>query len=233
MNMTKVETNEARSFFFPFLFFFFFSLSLSLSLSLCLCNQSIGDLPTKEEYNDVDLNLGNAEDLLGGHLSCSMLGKSLNLLLCLFLRSFEILYCHAEGCLALCRYKNILPPEHSRVRLDPLPNLSGVDLIKSQFINASYVRGYNHEVAFIATQGPKKETVDAFWRMVWQENSSLIVMLTGKRERERERERCEMRGEYKFSNSSRRDLIQVCVRTTRPNVSCTGPTPAKARARFW
>lgn len=32
--------------------------------------------------------------------------------------------------------------------------------------------------AYIVTQGPTEETVFDFWRMVWQENVSCIVMLT-------------------------------------------------------
>nr|XP_023029918.1 receptor-type tyrosine-protein phosphatase T-like [Leptinotarsa decemlineata] len=32
--------------------------------------------------------------------------------------------------------------------------------------------------AYIVTQGPTEETVTDFWRMVWQENASCIVMLT-------------------------------------------------------
>lgn len=32
--------------------------------------------------------------------------------------------------------------------------------------------------AYIVTQGPTEETVNDFWRMVWQENVSAIIMLT-------------------------------------------------------
>ena len=31
---------------------------------------------------------------------------------------------------------------------------------------------------FLATQGPLPETISDFWRMVWEQNSRTIVMLT-------------------------------------------------------
>ena len=46
------------------------------------------------------------------------------------------------------------------------------------YINANFVQGYSHEKKFIATQGPKKETIVDFWRMVYQYRVSAIVMLT-------------------------------------------------------
>ncbi|XP_019332697.1 tyrosine-protein phosphatase non-receptor type 5 isoform X2 [Alligator mississippiensis] len=73
------------------------------------------------------------------------------------------------------RYKTILPNPHSRVCLtstdqdDPL----------SSYINANYIRGYGgEEKVYIATQGPIVNTVSDFWRMVWQECSPIIVMIT-------------------------------------------------------
>lgn len=45
------------------------------------------------------------------------------------------------------------------------------------------VQGYNgQEKAYIATQGPMRNTVSDFWEMVWQEKVPLIVMLTQLRE---------------------------------------------------
>ncbi|XP_045136926.1 receptor-type tyrosine-protein phosphatase alpha-like isoform X2 [Portunus trituberculatus] len=51
---------------------------------------------------------------------------------------------------------------------------------QSDYINASYIEGYEGPRVFIATQGPKESnerTIDDFWRMVWQNKSNVIVML--------------------------------------------------------
>ncbi|EDQ91609.1 uncharacterized protein MONBRDRAFT_2175, partial [Monosiga brevicollis MX1] len=50
------------------------------------------------------------------------------------------------------------------------------------YMNANFVDGYNQPKEFIATQGPKPETVDDFWRMVWEYRSEVVVMMTGIRE---------------------------------------------------
>uniref|UniRef100_A0AAX7VXE1 protein-tyrosine-phosphatase n=1 Tax=Astatotilapia calliptera TaxID=8154 RepID=A0AAX7VXE1_ASTCA len=71
------------------------------------------------------------------------------------------------------RYGNIIAYDHSRVRLQPQDGGGGSD-----YINANYVDGYHRPNHYIATQGPMQETVYDFWRMVWQENTAAIVMVT-------------------------------------------------------
>ncbi|RCN46979.1 Protein-tyrosine phosphatase [Ancylostoma caninum] len=87
------------------------------------------------------------------------------------------------------RYKNIVPFDHTRVILKDVPPN------ESDYINASYIRipkgpplhlYANRE--YISTQGCLPNTLLDFWRMVWQENSRVIVMTT--KEMERSRSKC-------------------------------------------
>ncbi|XP_029082860.1 receptor-type tyrosine-protein phosphatase U [Monodon monoceros] len=63
--------------------------------------------------------------------------------------------------------------DRHRVKLHPLLGDPDAD-----YINANYIDGYHRSNHFIATQGPKPEMVYDFWRMVWQEHCSSIVMIT-------------------------------------------------------
>lgn len=82
------------------------------------------------------------------------------------------------------RFTNILPYDHSRVKLQPADDEEGSD-----FINANFVPGFNSPREFIVTQGPLHSTRDDFWRMCWETNSRAIVMLT--RCVEKGREKCD------------------------------------------
>ncbi|XP_058273688.1 receptor-type tyrosine-protein phosphatase O isoform X2 [Hemibagrus wyckioides] len=78
------------------------------------------------------------------------------------------------------RYTNILPYDFSRVKLISMHNDEGAD-----YINANYIPGYKSPREYIATQGPLPETRNDFWKMVMQQNSRVIVMLTQCNERRR------------------------------------------------
>uniref|UniRef100_A0A672JH20 Receptor-type tyrosine-protein phosphatase n=1 Tax=Salarias fasciatus TaxID=181472 RepID=A0A672JH20_SALFA len=79
------------------------------------------------------------------------------------------------------RYPNILPYDHSRVVLSHLDGH-----LCSDYINASYIDGYKEKSKFIAAQG-KKLTVADFWRMIWEQKTATIVMLTNLKERKEEK----------------------------------------------
>ncbi|XP_043986456.1 receptor-type tyrosine-protein phosphatase C isoform X3 [Gambusia affinis] len=71
------------------------------------------------------------------------------------------------------RYVDILPYDYNRVQLATGNGEAGCD-----YINASFIDGYKEPKKYIAAQGPKDETVSDFWRMVWEQQSSIIVMVT-------------------------------------------------------
>uniref|UniRef100_H2YZU5 protein-tyrosine-phosphatase n=1 Tax=Ciona savignyi TaxID=51511 RepID=H2YZU5_CIOSA len=76
------------------------------------------------------------------------------------------------------RYANVISYDHSRLTLSPIDGVPGSD-----YINANYISGFRRQNAYIATQGPMRETVSDFWRMVWEQRSSIICMMTKCEER--------------------------------------------------
>ncbi|CAB1414937.1 unnamed protein product [Pleuronectes platessa] len=71
------------------------------------------------------------------------------------------------------RYNNILPYDSTRVKLSYVD-----DDPCSDYINASYIPGYNFRREYVATQGPLPGTKDDFWKMVWEQNVHNVVMVT-------------------------------------------------------
>ncbi|XP_048449032.1 tyrosine-protein phosphatase non-receptor type 12, partial [Rhincodon typus] len=82
------------------------------------------------------------------------------------------------------RYKDILPFDHSRVKL--ALKISDQD---SDYINANFIKGVYGPRSYIATQGPLANSVLDFWRMIWEYKVMIIVMAC--REFEMGRKKCE------------------------------------------
>jgi protein tyrosine phosphatase len=72
------------------------------------------------------------------------------------------------------RFANVIPVPDSRVLLtfqDEQPN--------SDYINANFARGAaGLNKSYIITQGPLDETIVDFWRMIWEQQVRVIIMLT-------------------------------------------------------
>lgn len=70
------------------------------------------------------------------------------------------------------RYADVLPIDSSRVKLKrESPH-------ESDYINANFVNGFDHDKAYICTQGPLEHTVKDQWRLIMQEQVRVIVMTT-------------------------------------------------------
>ena len=80
-----------------------------------------------------------------------------------------------EALMHTCRYQDVIPNRHSRVKLQQIG-----DNILTTFVNANHTRAWNGTPNwYIAAQGPKPETVVDFWRMIWEQRTDVVVMTTG------------------------------------------------------
>ncbi|XP_065918202.1 receptor-type tyrosine-protein phosphatase S-like isoform X7 [Dysidea avara] len=113
------------------------------------------------------------------------------------------------------RYKNIVPYDHSRVVLSLQGHKPGSD-----YVNATFIDGYKEPKAYIAAQGPVADTVDTFWRMIWEKNVATIVMVT--RLVEDAKVKCHQYwphntepatyGDYKVTILKQEEIAKYCIR---------------------
>lgn len=78
----------------------------------------------------------------------------------------------------ISKYKDSFSDEHTRVRLTPAKCGKKGCMTSSDYINANYVDGTDRARAYIATQGPMPSSFGKFWRMVWEQQAQVIVMMT-------------------------------------------------------
>ncbi|XP_060708422.1 tyrosine-protein phosphatase non-receptor type 11b isoform X1 [Hemiscyllium ocellatum] len=106
-------------------------------------------------------------------------------------QEYKLLYSRKEGQRienkSKNRYKNILPFDNTRVTLKEVDET----ILGSDYINANNItNGKLGEDSkhYIATQGCLQNTINDFWKMIYQENAHVIVMTT--KEVERGRNKC-------------------------------------------
>ncbi|XP_068453934.1 tyrosine-protein phosphatase non-receptor type 22 [Clinocottus analis] len=82
------------------------------------------------------------------------------------------------------RYKDIVPFDHTRVKLTLTTAKND-----GEYINASFIKGVSGCRAYIATQGPLPHTVLDFLRMLWEYDITVVIMAC--REFEMGKKKCE------------------------------------------
>uniref|UniRef100_A0A8B9E9R1 protein-tyrosine-phosphatase n=1 Tax=Anser cygnoides TaxID=8845 RepID=A0A8B9E9R1_ANSCY len=109
----------------------------------------------------------------------------------------------------------VFTDDHSRVILQPVEDDPSSDYINANYIDVSGL----HIVSGIFLTGPVHETVYDFWRMIWQEQSACVVMVTNLVEVGRVKcykywpDDTEVYGDFKVTCVEMEPLAEYVVRT--------------------
>jgi len=124
------------------------------------------------------------------------------------------------------RYKDILPYDHSRVKMQNVP-FGGCDYVNASHVNAQYSNRH-----YIASQAPVPDTFADFWRVVWEQHARVIIMLTAESEGgQRKSHPYWLAGDYgPFKLKAIKEIRQT-LEKEQPNRSSTAPHNLDPRQR--
>jgi tyrosine-protein phosphatase 2/3 len=126
------------------------------------------------------------------------------------------------------RYNNIFPYDHTRVRLQSVTSED------CDYVNASHVKAEYSNRRYIATQAPIPATFNDFWKVVWEQDVRVIVMLTAESEGGQVKSHVYWKaGEYgplKLKQLSEREVSLESKKSSSKALSSSRPSMAPRRS---
>lgn len=129
-------------------------------------------IPLDRNNNNLELELGQARSQSAGS-QWSLLERQYRLMASFKAKDFNVVSALKPANKNKNRTLNLIPLEAHRVHITPKPGIEGSD-----YINATFLMGFNHLREFIVTQHPVYETYSDFWQMVYDHNSQTVVLLS-------------------------------------------------------